>query len=297
VKLAPAVDLSLIARGTPGFSGAELEAVINEAAIGAAMNNREWILQADLEEARDKVRWGRSRRSRVMTEEDKKATAYHEAGHALIHLLLPDADDLHKVTIIPRGPALGSTMFLPERDRYTWNRKDILTQLVVLYAGRIAEKFYTNDLSTGAANDIKRATDLARRMVTQFGMSDLGPIAFGDEEDTVFLGREITRTHHQSDATLERIDAEIKKISAECYERAEQLLNDNRDKLERIAQALIQYETLSAAEVKIVLEGGDVDDYRTKDAARNAPPPSPKPDQKGPDSLPGLDRGPQPGFA
>ncbi|MHC4957405.1 MAG: ATP-dependent zinc metalloprotease FtsH [Planctomycetota bacterium] len=300
VKMAPSVDLSLIARGTPGFSGAELEAVINEAAIGAAMGHREWITQPDLEEARDKVRWGRSRRSRVMTEEDKKATAYHEAGHALTHLLVPEADELHKVTIIPRGPALGATMFLPERDRYTYGQKGLLTQLVILYAGRIAEEYYTHDLSTGAADDIKRATDLARRMVTQFGMSELGPLSFSDDEDTVFLGREITRTHHQSNETLRRIDAEIQRITQECYERAEKLLGENKDKLVKIAEALIEFETLSGTEVKLVLQGGDIRALR--EATRDTgPPPSDAgkqtEDEKGPDSLPGLDRGPAPGFA
>jgi len=298
VKMAPSIDLSIIARGTPGFSGAELEAVINEAAIGAAMGNREWITQPDLEEARDKVRWGRSRRSRVMTEEDKKATAYHEAGHALVHLLLPDADDLHKVTIIPRGPSLGATMFLPERDRYTWGKKALQTQIVVLYAGRIAERVYTDDISTGAADDIKRATDLARRMVTQFGMSELGPIRYSDDEDTVFLGREITRTHHQSDATLSKIDEAIRKITEECYDEAERILEANRDKLVLVAEALTEHETLSAAEVKLALEGGDIEAYRA--ATRDKPPSQDEPrsqDQKGPDSLPGLDRDPQPGFA
>jgi cell division protease FtsH len=188
-------------------------------------------------------------------------------------------------------------MFLPEHDRYTWGRKGLMTELTVLYGGRIAEKVYTNDVSTGAANDIKRATDLARRMVTQFGMSDLGPIAFSDEEDTVFLGREITRTHHQSDATLERIDEEIKKITSESYARAEKLLGDNADQLQTLATALIQYETLSVLEVKLALEGGDIDAYRKRDAEASKPPERTPEDDKDPDALPGLDRGPAPGFA
>jgi len=293
VKLSPAVDLSVIARGTPGFSGAELEAVINEAAIGAAMGNREWVTQPDLEEARDKVRWGRSRRSRVMTDEEKEALAYHEAGHALAHLLLPDAEPLHKVTIIPRGRALGATMFLPERDRYIWGQRRLLTDITTLYAGRIAEKMCTGDLSTGAADDIKRATELVRRMVTQFGMSDLGPLSFAEEEEHVFLGREITRTHNQSDDTLHKIDEAIRRISRECYERAEKVLSENRPKLEKLAKALMRWETLSAEEVDIVLQDGDVEAYRA--ATRNsAPKPSgPKPAP----GLPGLDRGPAPEFA
>jgi len=299
VKIAPSVDLRVIARGTPGFSGAELEAVINEAAIAAAMHSREWVTQADLEEARDKVRWGRSRRSRVMTEEEKEALAYHEAGHALTHLLLPDAEPLHKVTIIPRGRALGATMFLPERDRYIYGRNRLLTEITTLYAGRIAEKMCTGDLSTGAADDIKRATDLVRRMVTQFGMSDLGPLSYSEDEETVFLGREITRTHHQSDETLQKIDYAIAEISRACYERAEKLLDENRVKLEKLAKALIRWETLSAEEVDLVLQDGDVEAYRK---SRLPPPPSNKPgsrkrDEKGPDTLPGLDRGPAPEFA
>jgi len=293
VKMAPSVDLMVIARGTPGFSGAELEAVINEAAIGAAMGNRDWVTQGDLDEARDKVRWGRSRRSRVITEEEKEALAYHEAGHALAHLLLPDAERLHKVTIIPRGQALGATMFLPERDRYIWGRRRLEAEVTTLYAGRIAEKMCTGDLSTGAADDIKRATDLARRMVTQFGMSELGPITFAEEEEHVFLGREITRTHNQSDETLRQIDAAIRMISGRCYERAEKILTENRTKLEKLAKALIRHETLSAEEVEIVLSDGDVEAYRT--AQRPAPPKAgPKAATK---ELPGLDRGPATEFA
>jgi len=298
VKMAPAVDLALIARGTPGFTGAELEAVINEAAIGAAMRNREGVSQAELEEARDKVRWGRSRHSRVMTDEEKRALAYHEAGHALMHLVLPDTDPLHKVTIIPRGSALGATFFLPEKDRYIFGRNRLLAQITILYAGRIAERFETGDLSTGAADDIKRATDLARRMVTQFGMSDtLGPLNYSQDEETLFLGREITRTHNHSDSTVQRIDAEIARISQSCYKQAEDLLTENREKLELLAKALVRYEALNADEVALVMQGGDVDAHRR---AKEAPPPSSKPvvgERKEPDPLPRLDRGPAPGFA
>jgi cell division protease FtsH len=255
------------------------------------------VTQGDLEEARDKVRWGRSRRSRVMTDTDKEALAYHEAGHALSHLLLPEAEPLHKVTIIPRGRALGATMFLPERDRYIYGRKWLLTEITTLYAGRIAEEMCTGDLSTGAADDIKRATELARRMVTQFGMSDLGPLSFSEEEEHVFLGREITRTHNQSDDTLRKIDKEMNAISEECYARADKILTENREKLETLAKALFRHETLSAEEVDIVLAGGDVEAYR---AARQTPTTSgqtPQPGKKGPDTLPGLDRGPAPEFA
>jgi cell division protease FtsH len=301
VKLAPDADLGVVARGTPGFTGAELEAVINEAAIGAAMHNRDGITQADLEEARDKVRWGRSRRSRVMTDEEKRALAYHEAGHALSHLLLPDAEPLHKVTIIPRGMALGATFFLPERDRYIFGRNRLLTEITTLYAGRIAERMATGDLSTGAADDIKRATEMARRMVTQFGMSDaLGPLNYSHEEETLFLGREITRTHNHSDKTIEQIDAEVQAISRECHRRAEELLTANREKLERLAQALMRYESLTAEEVGIAVAGGDLEAYRR--SKETPPPPSsgrvaPGGEKREPGTLPRLDRGPAPGFA
>jgi cell division protease FtsH len=256
------------------------------------MSNRDWVTQGDLDEARDKVRWGRSRRSRVITDEEKEALAYHEAGHALAHLLLPDAEPLHKVTIIPRGRSLGATMFLPERDRYIWGQRRLLTEITTLYAGRIAERLCTGDLSTGAADDIKRATDLARRMVTQFGMSEMGPLTYAEEEEHVFLGREITRTHNQSDETLRRIDAQIQEISRQCHERAEKLLTENRTKLEKIAKALMRFETLSAEEVEIVLSDGDVEAYRT--AQRPVPP---KAAGKAPKELPGLDRGPATEFA
>ena len=303
VKVAPSVELSLIARGTPGFSGAELEAVINEAAIGAAMANRDWITQGDLEEARDKVRWGRSRRSRsrVMTVDEKSATAWHEAGHALAMLHLPDSESLHKVTIIPRGQALGSTMQLPERDKYTFGRQWMLDQIVMLYSGRIAEEMFTGDLSSGASNDIKRATDLARAMVTQYGMSELGPLAFGENEETVFLGREVTRHQAHSAETVQRIDAAIEKISRDCYQKAEELLNEHKDQLKMIADALIEFETLNADEIAVLLDGGDLEKYR----ASKKPAPAPKSPEAGeepktdskPDSLPGLDRDPKPGFA
>jgi len=295
VKVAPSVDLAIVARGTPGFSGAELEAVINEAAIGAAMHNREWVTQSDLEEARDKVRWGRSRRSRVMTEKEKEALAYHEGGHALLHLLLPEAEPLHKVTIIPRGQALGATMFLPERDKYIYSREWLLTNITTLYAGRIAEEMFTGDLSTGAADDIKRATEMARRMVTQFGMSDLGPLTYSEEEEHVFLGREVTRTHNQSDETLQQIDEAIRKIMRDCYERAQKLLEENRDKLEKLAKALNRYETLNADEVDIILADGDLDAYRRSLGGPTTPKAQPTPkDDKNTDTLPGLDRGPAP---
>jgi len=302
VKLAPEVSLETIARGTPGFSGAELEAVINEAAIGAAMADRDAITLADLEEARDRIRFGRTRQSRVMTEEEKQALAYHEGGHALLNLLLDDTEPLHKVTIIPRGMSLGSTMYLPERDRYVFGMKHFMSEITMLYGGRIAEKIYTGDLSTGAANDIQRATELARRMVTQFGMSEeLGPLNFGNSEETLFLGREITRTIAHSDKTALKIDDEIRRITSTCYEQAEKVLGENRDKLERLAEALMVYESLSGEEAQLAVDGGDIGRYREARTPPPTKPPAPEAqptdDAKSTEGLPTLDRGPSPGLA
>jgi len=256
VKLGGDVDLKVLARGTPTFSGAELEAVINEAAIVAAMKNREAVTLPDLEEARDKVKWGRKKTSRVMDEEDRKITAFHEAGHALVAQLLEEVEPLHKVTIVPRGPALGATMQLPERDHYHLQKKRLLGNLVVLYAGRIAEEMFCGDISAGAQNDIERATEIARRMVCEWGMSEaIGPVNYSQEEETLSLGREVTRTRNHSDATSVLIDREVKATLEQCYKRSEKILSKNRDKLEAIARALLKYETLSGKDVDDILNG------------------------------------------
>jgi cell division protease FtsH len=256
VKLDAGVDIHRIARGTPGFSGAELAALVNEAAIIAALRSQEAVLEKDLEEARDKIRWGRQKTSRVLTPEDKRITAYHEAGHALVAHLLPDVEPLHKVTIIPRGMALGATMQLPERDRIHLSRKQVIANLTMLYAGRVAEQLFSNDITAGASNDIERATDLARRMVCEWGMSDeVGPINYSEAEETLFLGREVTRTRNHSETVALRIDEEVRKIIDGCYQAAEKLLRKYRDAVIRIAEALLVKETLTGEEVAALVEG------------------------------------------
>ncbi|HTD86491.1 MAG TPA: ATP-dependent zinc metalloprotease FtsH, partial [Candidatus Binatia bacterium] len=227
VKLDPSVDLAVIARGTPGYSGAELANLLNEAALLAARNNKKAVGMAELEEARDKVRWGRERRSLAMTDEDKKFTAWHEAGHALVNVLLKHTHPLHKVTIIPRGQALGATMYLPKDDVLNRRRKEMLDMIAVTMAGRIAEEIVSDDISTGAAGDIQQATGLARLMVTQWGMSEkLGMVQYGDNNEYVFLGREMIRSKDYSEQTAEDIDAEVKRLIDEAYRVAKGLIDE-----------------------------------------------------------------------
>ena len=257
VKLDPSVDLAVIARGTPGYSGAELANLLNEAALLAARNNKKAVGMAELEEARDKVRWGRERRSLAMTDEDKKFTAWHEAGHALVNVLLKHTHPLHKVTIIPRGQALGATMYLPKDDVLNRRRKEMLDMIAVTMAGRIAEEIVSDDISTGAAGDIQQATGLARLMVTQWGMSEkLGMVQYGDNNEYVFLGREMIRSKDYSEQTAEDIDAEVKRLIDEAYRVAKGLIDENRDKLEMIATALLEYETLEGYQVEEIIRTG-----------------------------------------
>ena len=257
VKLDPSVDLAVIARGTPGYSGAELANLLNEAALLAARNNKRAVGMAELEEARDKVRWGRERRSLAMTDEDKKFTAWHEAGHALVNVMLKHTHPLHKVTIIPRGQALGATMYLPKDDILNRRRKEMLDMVAVTMAGRIAEEIVSEDISTGAAGDIQQATALARSMVCQWGMSQkLGMVQYGDNNEYVFLGREMIRSKDYSEQTAEDIDAEVKRIIDEGYQVAKRLIDDNRDKLEMIANALLEYETLEGFQVEEIIRTG-----------------------------------------
>ena len=257
VKLAKVVDLSIIARGTPGFSGAELANLLNEAALLAARTDKKAINMAELEEARDKVRWGRERRSMAMTDEDKKITAWHEAGHALLNVLLKKCHPLHKVTIIPRGQALGATMSLPKEDVLNRQSKEMRETIAMTMAGRIAEEIVTGDVSTGASSDIKQATSMARAMVTQWGMSDkLGMVLYGDSDDYVFLGKEISQNKTYSEETSQQIDAEVRRLIDEGYQLAKKLIKDNRDKLDLIANALLEHETLDGKQVEdIVLTG------------------------------------------
>jgi cell division protease FtsH len=258
VVLDKAADLKRVARGTPGFSGADLANLVNEAALLAARRNKKSVTTEELEEARDKVRWGRERRSRVMDDEDKKVTAYHEAGHALVLNMIPETEPLHKVTIIPRGIAyLGATMQLPEKDRYHEFKRKILGQLAGLFGGRVAEEIIFGDITAGARSDIKLATTIARRMVCEWGMSEkMGPMTFGEREEHLFLGREVTRSIDYSEATAVEIDIEVKKIVDGCYQRAKDIVAQNRDKLVAIAEALLKYEVLDGKDVGKIIRTG-----------------------------------------
>ena len=267
VKLDPTVDLAVIARGTPGYSGAELANLLNEAALMAARTNKKAVGMAELEEARDKVRWGRERRSMAMTDEDKKFTAWHEAGHALVNVMLKHTHPLHKVTIIPRGQSLGSTMYLPKDDILNRKKKEMLDIIAVTMAGRIAEEIVSDDISTGAAGDIQQATQMARAMVTQWGMSDkLGMVQYGDNNEYVFLGREMGRAKDYSERTAQDIDNEVKRIIDEAYKSAKEIIDHNRDKLEIIANCLLEYETLEGYQVEEIVRTGQF----------TPPPPSPQ---------------------
>ncbi len=257
VKLAPAVDLSVIARGTPGYSGAELANLLNEAALLAASTNKKAVGMKELEEARDKVRWGRERRSLAMTDEDKKYTAWHEAGHALVNVVLEHTHPLHKVTIIPRGQSLGSTMSLPKTDVLSRRRKEMLDILAVMMAGRIAEEIVSGDISTGAAGDIQQATNMARAMVMQWGMSErLGMVQYGDDDEYVFLGREMARAKVYSEFTAQEIDREVKRLIDDAYKVAKDIITTNGEKLELIAKSLLEYETLEGAQVEEIVRTG-----------------------------------------
>jgi len=257
VKLAPTVDLSVIARGTPGYSGAELANLLNEAALLAASENKKAVSMSELEEARDKVRWGRERRSLAMTDEEKKFTAWHEAGHALVNVVLQHTHPLHKVTIIPRGQSLGSTMSLPKTDVLNRRRKEMLDVIAVMMAGRIAEEIVSGDISSGAAGDIQQATNMTRAMVTQWGMSDrLGMVQYGSDDEYVFLGREVSRAKAYSESTAQEIDTEVKRIIDEAYQTAKDIITANLDKLEMIAKSLLEYETLDGQQVEEIIRTG-----------------------------------------
>jgi cell division protease FtsH len=259
VKLAEGVDLQVVARGTPGYSGAELANVINEAALLAARRGLKGITLHELEEARDKVRWGKERRSLALSEKEKTNTAYHEAGHALLLELLEHTEPLHKVTIIPRGPSLGSTMWLPEEDKYTNRKNELLDGLVVSMGGRVAEELVFGDVTNGARGDIKMATQMARRMVCEWGMSErMGMVEYGEHEDYVFLGRDISRARDYSEATAEEIDREVRKLIDDAYGRARDLLSHHRGKLETIAKALLEYETLDGSQIGEIIEHGQL---------------------------------------
>jgi cell division protease FtsH len=260
VKLGPNCSLERLARGTPMFSGADLAAIINEAALAATMANKDHIELSDLEEARDKVRWGRQKKSRVMDKNEKEITAYHEAGHTLVQSLVKDADPLHKVSIIPRGPMGGATFALPEKDRTIFTKRYCMALLKVCFGGRIAEELFCDDISSGAQSDIHQATNIARQMVLTWGMSEeLGPINYGPDlgiQEMVYAG---PSEKEYSEKTAEAIDSEVKRIMNEAYASAKQVIEENKEKLSNIASALLRYETLDADEVKLILEGGVID--------------------------------------
>jgi len=249
------VDLKVLARSTPGFSGADLANLVNEAALLAARNGQDRVMMMDMESAKDKVLMGVERKSMIISDEEKRTTAHHEAGHALVAALIPEADPIHKVTIIPRGLALGITQQLPLDDRYTYSKDYLEAQLSVLMAGRVAENLLLKKTTTGAANDFEKATEIARKMVCQWGMSDLGPLTFGERDDLIFLGRDLAMNKNFSEKTSELIDVEVKKIVTRNYERTEQLLEKNKSKLLKIAEALLEKEVLTSEEIDAIVNG------------------------------------------
>lgn len=256
VPLSPNVDATVLARGTPGFSGADLANLVNEAALFAARRNGRTVDMSDFEKAKDKIIMGAERRSIVMPEEERKNTAYHESGHAIVARLLPKTDPVHKVTIIPRGRALGVTMQLPETDRYSMDKGRLLSTIAVLFGGRIAEEIFMDQMTTGASNDFERATAIARDIVTRYGMTDeLGPMVYAENEGEVFLGRSVTKTTHMSEATMQKVDTEIRRIIDEQYGVARKILEDNRDKVEVMTSALLEWETIDADQIDDIIEG------------------------------------------
>jgi cell division protease FtsH len=272
IPLAEDVDLSVLARGTPGFSGADLANMVNEAALAAARQNRKAVLMYDFEVAKDKVLMGVERKSLLLSDEEKRNTAYHEAGHALVAAKLPHSDPVHKVTIIPRGMALGLTQQLPIDDRHNYYRNYLEARIAILMGGRIAEEIFLNQMSTGAGNDIERATELARQMVCEWGMSDLGPLTFGKKEEQIFLGREIAQHRDYSEDTAIKIDQEVRKLVSNGYTTARTILSENKETLERIARALIEREVLDAADIKLLVDGKEL-------------PPMPPPPSKSDDGI------------
>jgi len=270
VPLTDGVDLKIIARGTPGFTGADLANLVNEAALLAARDDKKAVAMSDFEEAKDKVMMGVERRSMVISEKEKKTTAYHEAGHALVAVLLPGTDPIHKVTIIPRGRALGVTMQLPMDEQHTYQRNYLINSLAILMGGRCAEEICLGEMTTGAGNDIERATEMARKMVCEWGMSEkMGPLTYGAKEEQVFLGKDFSSQKNFSDQTAKLIDQEVKTLVMGGYTRATELLTQNRDKLEEMAQALLEHETLNAKNIQNILDGKDISDNEDSGPTQN----------------------------
>ena len=283
VPLSPDVKADIIARGTPGFSGADLANLVNEAALFAARGNKRLVDMEDFEKAKDKIMMGAERRSMVMNEDEKRNTAYHESGHAVVAKLMPKSDPVHKVTIIPRGRALGLTMQLPEEDRYAYDRVYLMSRIAVLFGGRIAEELFMNQMTTGASNDFERATQMARDMVTRYGMSDaLGPMVYGENEGEVFLGRSVTTHKNMSEATMEKVDREIRSIIDQQYTLARSVLEEHRATVEAMAAALLELETIDSDQIDDIMAG--------RPPRPPKPPqtklPSTPPDSKAPDAAP-----------
>jgi cell division protease FtsH len=254
IPIASDIDANVVARGTPGFSGADLANLVNEAALFAARQNKRLVDMHDFEDAKDKIIMGAERKSMVMKEEERRNTAYHESGHTVVARLLPNSDPVHKVTIIPRGRALGVTMQLPEEDRYSYTKDYLMDQITILFGGRVAEELFMNQMTTGASNDFERATDLARKIVTRFGMTDeMGPVIYGENDSEVFLGRSVTTHKNVSEATMQKIDDTIRGILDKQYNLAKKLLSDNRDKVEKMAKLLLEQETLDMKEINAIM--------------------------------------------
>ena len=279
--ISPEVELGVIARRTPGFTGADLSNLVNEAALFAARRNGRVVTMADFENAKDKIMMGAERRAMVMSEDEKKNTAYHESGHALVARLLPESDPVHKVTIIPRGRALGLTMQLPEMDRYAYNRQYLLTRIAILFGGRIAEEVFMHQMTTGASNDFERATQLARDMVTRYGMSErMGPMVYAENEGEVFLGRSVTKTTHVSERTMQAVDEEVRRIIDEQYALARKLIEENQDKMHAMAHALLEWETIDKEQIDDIMEGRPPRAPRSTEAQENMKPRAPQPAAK-----------------
>jgi len=295
VKKVPVSDdtnLNILARGTPGFSGADLANMVNEAALNAARINRKQVTMYDFELAKDKVLMGAERKSMLLTDDEKKVTAYHEAGHAMVSFLRENADPIHKVTIIPRGMALGVTIYLPD-DRHNYTREYMETKLAMLYGGRVSEEIFLNQMSTGAGNDIERATQLARSMVCEYGMSRLGPLTFGKKEEQIFLGREIAQHRDFSEETARQIDMEVRRLIDEAYQAAHGILETHQEAMHRVAAALLERETIDAEEVRLLIEGKELPALRSalaesSDAGNNGGPQVLKPE---PPTGPGVPEG------
>ncbi|HVY91337.1 MAG TPA: ATP-dependent zinc metalloprotease FtsH, partial [Bryobacteraceae bacterium] len=295
VPLGDDVDLSVLARGTPGLAGAELANLVNEAALYAARQNRKVAMMIDFELAKDKILMGAERRSMILTDAEKRTTAYHEAGHAVVAVKVPNADPLHKVSIIPRGMALGITMQLPTDDKHNYSKTYCDDQLAILMGGRIAEEIYLNQMTTGAGNDIERATEMARKMVCEWGMSELGPLSFGKKDEQIFLGREIAQHRDYSEETAIRIDEEVKRIISNGYNRARAIIETHSKELVKVAELLLEREVLDGSEIRTIINGGDLPPMGgSRDSADHDTQQVLRPESSGGRRLPGLNEGEQP---